>query len=338
MSGPAGGALSEPLVISWVSYHGRSAGLAHALGGRAEWMPGARPGGPKLRKVLWWVSSAVRTFRLVRSVPRGGLVVVMCPPVFALLAAVLAARTSGARIAADLHSGAVNNADWAWSHGLLRRCLARSSYVIVTNDGLLEGFDTGDRPVLVLHDPPLPMPGDGAAPPLPDGPVVVFPASGGADEPLQELVEAAGLLRGEATVVITGRHPQLSGAPDVVLPGFVDDGAYAALLRRADVVLALTTREATMQRAGYEALQLGRPLVCSDTAVLRDAFDDAAVLSGARPEQLAAAVRAALADGDRLALASVAVRERMHAEVEEALRVLRPAQPLTTPAHEEHTP
>ena len=311
-----------PVVISWVPYHGRSAGLAHVLGGRAEWMPWARAGGPKARTVLGWLRSGARTLRLVLGVRRGTVVVVMCPPVFALVAALLAAGLSGARIVADLHSGALNDPTWKWSHGLLRLCLRRCSHVIVTNEQVLDGFPAGDRPVLVLHDPPLPQPGGGAPPDLPAGPVIVFPASGAADEPMDDVVGAAGLLRGEATVVITGRQPALAGSTDVVLPGFVDDAAYAALLRRADVVLALTTREATMQRAGYEALELGRPMVCSDTAVLRQAFGDAAVLTGPGAERLAAAIRTALRDGERLAAASQEVRTRLHAGVERAVQAL----------------
>ena len=319
---------ATPVVISWVPHHGRSAGLALALGGRAEWMPWARTGGPRARTIVGWARSGVRTVRLVLAVPRDGHVVVMCPPVFALVAALVAARWSGARVVADLHSGAINNPTWAWSHGLLRRCLRRCSQVVVTNERILDGFDTAGRPVIVLHDPPLPLPEGGVPPALPAGPVVVFPASGGADEPMQDVVEAARLLRGEASVVITGRQPALAGCADVVLPGFVDDASYAALLRRADVVLALTTREATMQRAGYEALELGRPLVCSDTAVLREAFDGAAVMTGPGGAQLASAVREALRDGSRLAAAAQDVRARMHAAVDEAVAVLlRAGQP-----------
>lgn len=317
--GPSDG---RPLVVSWVPFHGRSAGLALALGGRAEWMPWARAGGPRARTIVGWLRSAVRTVRLVLAVPRGSLVVVMCPPVFALVAALAAARFSGARVAADLHSGAIDNPAWAWSHGLLRRCLGRCSHLLVTNVDILDGFPTGGCPVLVVHDPPLAMPDGGVPPPLPPGPVVVFPASGGPDEPMDDVVAAARLLRGEASVVVTGRQPALQGSPDVVLPGFVDELTYAALLRRADVVLALTTREATMQRAGYEALELGRPLVCSDTAVLREAFDGAAVVTGAGGDQLAAAVRAALQDGDRLAAASRDVRARLHADVHVAVAAL----------------
>ena len=309
-------------MISWIPYHGRSEGLARALHGRAEWMPWAQAGGPRVRTFFGWARSGVRTVRLVLTVPRNELVIVMCPPVFAIVAALLAGRLRGARVVADLHSGALNNATWAWSHGLLRECMRRCSALLVTNEQLLDGVDTGGRPVLVLHDPPFPLAEGGDPPALPSGPIVVFPASGGDDEPLTAVVEAARLLRGQATVVITGRQPGLREEPGLLLPGFLDDSSYAALLRRADVVLALTTREATMQRAGYEALELGRPLVCSDTAVLRNAFGDAAVTTDATPQQLAAAVRLALREQGPLETASKRLREQLRAEVDAAVEVL----------------
>jgi glycosyltransferase involved in cell wall biosynthesis len=314
---------SAPLVISWIRYHGRSEGLARALGAQAVWMPWATPGGPRWRTLLGWLRSTVRTVFAVLRGARGQLVVVMCPPVFALAAAVVAGRVRGAHVVADLHSGALNNDTWAWSHRLLSACLRHCRAVIVTNRELIEGFDTGHSLVVVAHDPPLPPPDGGTAPLLPPGPIVVFPASGAPDEPLAEVASAARLLQEEATVVITGRQPGVCQQPGLVLTGFVDDATYAALLRRADVVLALTRREATMQRAAYEALELGLPLVCSDTRVLRAAFGDAAIMTDSTPQHLAAAVREALLEEERLRTAAVSLRDSMRAEVHSVVRTLR---------------
>lgn len=311
-------ARSRGVVLSWIPFHGRSEGLAEGLGLPAVWMPWAGAGSPAATAV-GYLRSAARTVRVVLALPRGALVVVMCPPVFAVLVAVLAGRVRGVRVVADLHSGALNDPRWAWSRGLLRWCAARCSGLVVTNLALLEGSGLTGRPVVVLHDPPTSLVPGGRLPDLGDRPLVVFPASGAADEPLSELVAAARLLGDRATVVVTGRHPALADEPAVRLPGFLDTEVYAQLLARADVVLALTTREATMQRAGYEALELGRPLVCSDTAVLREAFGSAAVFTAADPQSLADAVLRALADGERLSAATTALRDRMHADTTAAL-------------------
>ena len=61
--------------------------------------------------------------------------------------------------------------------------------------------------------------------------------------------------------------------------GYLSNEDYDATMRRAGVVLALTTRDHTMQRAGYESLMWGTPVVTSDFGLLRDYFGSAALYS-----------------------------------------------------------
>ncbi|MCW2620453.1 MAG: glycosyl transferase group 1, partial [Frankiales bacterium] len=99
--------------------------------------------------------------------------------------------------------------------------------------------------------------------------------------------------------LLTGRAPEevRAAAPaNVHFTGFVSTDDYLALVHAADVVLALTTRELTMQRAAYEALCAGRPLVASGTDTLREFFGDAAHYADPTAESIAGAVGAALAD------------------------------------------
>jgi hypothetical protein len=337
---PAGTAQGCPpvLVLSWTRAAPRSDALARALGGRAECMPWARAGQPRGRTIAGWLRSAARTVDLVRLLPRGGLLVVMCPPVFAPLVALPVGRLRAHVVVLDLHSGAVNDARWAWSHGLLGWLARRADAVVVTNRDLLGtgGVDIGRTPVVVLHDP-LPPEERGttraehesrddralAGVPLPAGPWVLFPASGSMDEPLDALADAAGRLRGDLTVVVTGRqHPALADK-GLWLTGHLPDDAYTALVRRAPAVLALTTREDTMQRAGYEALIAGRALVCSDRRVLRDAFGEAAVYVGDNADSLVAGLREVWGRRPELEAAVPGVRARLRAEVARGLATLR---------------
>jgi hypothetical protein len=334
--GDAPRAGSAVLVLSWTPASPRSEALARALGGRAEGMPWARAGQPRGRTIAGWLRSAHRTAVLIRDVPAGGLLVVMCPPVFAPLVALPAGRLRHLVVVFDLHSGAVNDGRWAWSHGLLGWLARRADAVLVTNAGLLSGggVDVGRTPVVLLHDP-LPPGQRGttraehearddralAGVPLPSGPWVLFPASGSMDEPLDALADAATRLRGDLTVVVTG-HPALAGR-GLWLTGHLPDDAYAALVRRAPVVLALTTREDTMQRAAYEALIAGRALVCSDRRVLREAFGEAAVYVGDDADALVAGLREGWGRRPELEAAVPAVRARLRAEVARGLATLR---------------
>ena len=91
--------------IAWIYVSSRSRGLAKALGIEAflcEWAVSRQP---KLQTIKGWFRSGWLTWTTVRAQPPGALVVVMVPPIWAPLIAVLA-RPKGVRLVVDMHSGA----------------------------------------------------------------------------------------------------------------------------------------------------------------------------------------------------------------------------------------
>ncbi len=76
---------------------------------------------------------------------------------------------------------------------------------------------------------------------------------------------------------------------------------YWRQLQGSSAVVVLTTRPATLLSGGYEAMVLGRPLVTSDHAALREYFGDAAVYANADADSLATALSDALDRGEELA-------------------------------------
>jgi hypothetical protein len=306
-------------MVSWIRDNPRSRDMALALGAQSVFMPWAWHGRSLARTSLGWLRSGLRTWRVVRHVPSGSVVVAMAPPVFCPLVALWAARRRGVHVAIDLHSGGLNDARWRWSFGLMRWAIRQAEAVIVTNPDLLEGQEPG-APVLVIQDP-FWMGGrwEAGSPPKSGPPYAVFPASGAADEPIEALAEAAALLEGEVEIVVTGDHQVGAERPGLRLTGFLPAGEFQGLMAHATVVLALTTREATMQRAAYEGLQLGHPLVCSDTRVLRRVLADAAVFVNNTGPAIAAGIREAMARAEQLQAAGAAVRETIKAEAERGL-------------------
>jgi hypothetical protein len=294
-------------MVSWIRYNPRSRDLAQALGAQAVYMPWAWHRQSLARTSLGWLRSSLRTWRVVRALPSGSVVIAMAPPVFCPLVGLLAAWGRGVHLAIDLHSGGLNDARWRWSFGVMRWTIRRAE-------------DTGTTPVLVIQDPfwvggrpeagPAPMPG---------GPYAVFPASGASDEPVDALAEAAALLMGRVEVVVTGNRPPRGETPGLRFTGFLPVDEFQSLMAHATVVLALTTHEATMQRAAYDGLQLGRPLVCSDTGVLRRALANAAVFVENTGPAIAAGISEAMAGADQLEAAGAAVRATIRADSERGL-------------------
>jgi hypothetical protein len=298
--------------------------LARALNAEAVYMPWARPRQPLPRTILGWLRSARRTRRLLRSLPPGSAAVAMAPPVFCPLVALWTARGRGIKVAIDLHSGGLNDPDWRWSFGIMRWAIRRAATVIVTNLDLLEGHDTGTTPVRVIQDPFwVKDEHEVDLAPAPGKPYAVFPASGAPDEPIDEVADAARRLAGRVKIVVTGSRPSRPETPGLRFTGFIPAAEFRSLMARASVVLALTTREATMQRAAYEGLQLRRPLVCSGTKILRQVLMDAAVFVENSGPSIAEGVIEGISRADELVAAGEAVEAAIKTEAERGLAAVR---------------
>ncbi len=205
------------------------------------------------------------------------------------------------RLVVDAHSNAVINA--VTGRPRPTRWLSRADLVVVTTQRLADLLARAGVRALPLHDPPLPA---AEQPPLSQ--TVLMPASWYADEPWQDVLGAARLLP-DVQFLLTGRPPAGVAAPaNVRLTGYVSVEEYAQLVATATVVLALTTRDDTMQRAAYEAVAAGRPVVASGTRALRGHLSRGTVFTGGGADDLARAVRSALDGADRLAAEVVSMR------------------------------
>jgi len=221
----------------------------------------------------------------------------------------------------DAHSGAFNDERWAWAHTLQRWAVHRSKLLLVTNEEILHNVPSFATDVAVMHDPLTFRPDaeTGRSTSATTSSYVVFPASGAPDEPVAAVRDAAAVLATRGMyIVMTGRHPGLAESPGLRLPGFLPDRDYRRLLQGACAVLALTDREATMQRAAYEALEVGVPIICSDTRVLRTVLAGAAVQAGHSGPEIAAAVGEVLVRRAEMLRAVSSVGEAIMSEVTEA--------------------
>jgi glycosyltransferase involved in cell wall biosynthesis len=309
------------LFISWSVRHGRSRDLAAALGAEAIYI-----GVPRRRRrwqapLRWAASSVATVLLLMRRRPRA--VIVMAPP-FALTALALAwGRIFRVPVAIDAHTKAVVTLATGRPRRGLQRLARFAAAIVVTNSQLAEVLAGTRCRVVIVHDP-IDARGESIDDPAFN---VVAPLSWEADEPFDYVVEAARRCP-NIPFFATGRAPAAvaaAGLPDnLTLTGFLTAPDFDALIRRAGVVLALTTREATMQRAGYEAMALGVPVVASGTSVLREFFGDAALFADSASE-LAAAISATRAQRPALVAKIKQRRDEMEREFDLALAELKSA-------------
>jgi glycosyltransferase involved in cell wall biosynthesis len=159
-------------------------------------------------------------------------------------------------------------------------------------------------------------------------PTVLVAGSLDGNEPIAVVLAAAGLLP-EVEFRFTGDTRRLPAAvtrrapSNVVFTGWLDYEKFLGELLAAHVVGVFSTDPHIMNRAAFEAVGLGRPLVLSDLAGLRRRFGEAALLCPNRPAAVAAALGQALSGQEDLAARSAALRPRLRAQHERAVARLR---------------
>jgi glycosyltransferase involved in cell wall biosynthesis len=212
----------------------------------------------------------------------------------------------------------------------LRPWLARRAVLnLVTNEHWQALIERWGGKALILDDVPTEFP-HGETYPLPEGINVVVVSSIAPDEPLGLLPEVA-RRQINVNLHVTGDKrrvpPELLRAapPNLRFTGFLPDPQYFGLLRAADAIVVLTTRDHTNQRGGCEAVWLGQPLVISNWPVLRRAFHSGAVHVPNTVEGIAAGIHEAVARHDELlkGMAHLQAERRRHwAEVSAQLATL----------------
>jgi glycosyltransferase involved in cell wall biosynthesis len=316
-SGHARAGRAAGLVVAWMPVSRRSATLAERLGfelvllGRSGFRrPWSAP--------LAYPALIARTLAaLVRRRPRA--VVIVAPPFLAPLVAWPVVRVLRARLAVDLHSGALLDRRWRWSVPILAWVCRRAEATVVTLPSLAAELSARGVEAVVVPDPlPRLEPDVAAAEGSRTEDQVVAICGWGDDEPIEALVDAARDRPWRLAITGRARRP-IDAPPNLSLTGFLDDAAFVRLVRDAAAVAVLTTRDDTLLSGAWEALALGRPLVLSGTPALRGTFGDGPVYVEPDAGSIAAGIDAVLRDPPAAAASTERLRERFARENDAAL-------------------
>lgn len=247
------------------------------------------------RLMRYW-NSGFETVRLLRKNARG-YVFVQNPSIVLSLLATLLKPFFRYTLVIDAHNSGIFPAKkLQFLANFINR---KADHVIVTNDGLASFIKKIGGSPLVLPDP------------LPvidvieveqsiwrniSSPSVLVICSWASDEPYCEVIQAAKAIP-EVTFYITGNSKgrefdcNIDLPGNIILTGFVSENDYHQLLKTADIVLDLTTRENCLVCGAYEAVSVSKPVVLSDTAALRNYFGDVAVFVKNEAESIAYGIR-----------------------------------------------
>ncbi|HEX5586236.1 MAG TPA: glycosyltransferase family 4 protein [Acidimicrobiia bacterium] len=262
-----------------------------------------------------YVLQAARTIVvLFRARPRA--VHVQNPPCVCGFVVALYCWFAGARYVLDHHSAAFLPV-WRWFGPLQRRVARGAATNIVTSTHWADVVAGWGAPTLLMRDAFRELP-PGAPVALDRGPHVLFVGSFAFDEPLDAVLVAAADMP-DVSFLVTGdteRAPAglIEAAPaNVRFTGFLPYEEYLGLLRAVDVVVALTTRDHTLQGAGCEAISVGTPLVTSTWPYLREVFEGMVFVGSSAPE-IRRGIEDALVRHDALAAEARDLRTRRRAQ------------------------
>jgi glycosyltransferase involved in cell wall biosynthesis len=222
-----------------------------------------------------YLSQTIKTaWLLLRKRPH--VVFVMAPPIVACLPVWLYCRLTGSQFVIDAHTGAFDHPRWRRLQFLQRFLSRRAATTIVTGEHYHKVVSDWCADATIVTDVPVYF-ADPVEATLPAGCNLVLVSSFCDDEPTLEFLRAAQALP-DVQFHVTGNSRRLPAAVresaplNVRFTGFLSDAEYVGLITAADGVIALTTRDHTMQRAAYEAVYLGKPVITSDFPILRRSF------------------------------------------------------------------
>jgi glycosyltransferase involved in cell wall biosynthesis len=271
----------KAIYLAWVNYQRRAESMQRFFGYDLFYIS-SRHLSPA-RKLLSYVARAKTMLQIVLQ-ERPDVVWLQLPPTFLLHLLVMFRFVTRRRmkIVSDCHNAALRS---PWSAVPLSvRLLNRTELVLVHNRDVAPaarelGIDR--RRLAVLGDCVPVLPAGEAM--RPARPTLVMPCSFHADEPIEAVLEAARQLE-SATFVITGNHLRIrnrglleQASRNVVFPGFLPSAEFDRLLLRASGVLCLTTQEGIQLSAVSEAIAAGKPMIISDTGLLRGFVGDAGI-------------------------------------------------------------
>ena len=221
---------------------------------------------------------------------KADIVFALNQPLPLLLAIYLFKKITGTKYILDSHSNPFNNPSLSWQRPFYRFFASRAFININTNNHHKRLVQSWGGRSYVISDVPIEFNDTYPMKEVSKKSIAVV-ASFDYDEPIHLIWKAAKQLT-DVQFFVTGNYNKAKKKLPKTLPtnikllGFISRHKYIGLLKSVKAVMALTIRDNTMQRGGYEALSLEKPIITSDWEILRESFGEGAVYVLNRSESI----------------------------------------------------
>lgn len=244
---------------------------------------------PKHSRIRRYVKSILTTVKLIyRERPK--YVFAQNPSIILCVLATLLSTVFGYKLVVDAHNTGVE-AEGRFSsiiNSLNKFVMRHASAVIITNSDIARIVSScGGNPIIM----PDPLPTftnyqsqtEQLTEDLANRKMAFCITSWGLDEPVKELIQAAGSFQNTIEFYFSGNYKKapkelIKDLPsNVNLLGFVDETTYQKYLFRSDFTIDLTIRDGCLVCGAYESVSACKPVLLSDTAAQRNFFSKGAV-------------------------------------------------------------
>ena len=277
-------------------------------------------------RIVRYFFSIIETIKLIRE-KKPAVIAAQNPSIVLATVTVLLRSIYGYKVIIDAHNSGIHPAEGrSFLLGSISRWLQRKAdLTIVTNQELRAVVESNGGTAFVLPDR-LPRVNSNSANLPNERAKIVFICTFSVDEPYEEVLKAARMISGDAMIYVTGRYDgridPRNVPTNVRLVGFVPEEEFWALLSAADFIMDLTLREGCLVCGAYEGVALSKPLILSDTKVLRSYFSEGCIYVSSNAESIAQGIRRAITDVEKLRSGIRRLKERLETSWTNSLKDL----------------
>lgn len=224
------------------------------------------------------------------------VIIVQNPSIVLALVAIFVSKVKSKKLVVDAHNSGMYpaNGENALLMGVAKYIVRKSQITVVTNEKIAEVVRSWGGNPFVMPDPIPYIDTDKLKSSVSETSYAFLICSWSDDEPYQNVIAAAKMLKDEINLVISGNYRKrlnekdLSKLPsNVKLTGFINEDEFFTLLKNASVAIDLTTRENCLVCGAYEAIAVNTPCIISDFESNRVLFNKGFVYTENSPEKIA---------------------------------------------------
>jgi len=261
--------------VTWLDYSSRAESVANVLDAKSVFIGNVRKKKNMFISFILYFSYTYQNIKILRKLKPDILIITNTTWVVTLVN-FLYAKITGTKLVLDSHSCAFDHVFIKYPLFMSIFFAKYSTLSFVTNKTHFNLLTQKGANALILSDIPF-------EDKLKDKKIIklgekfniCYICTFSYDEPYYELIEAARKLD-DVQIYITGNYVMANINPEeykqVKFTGYISNEEYRSLLKSAHAIITLTRNEDTMQRAGSEAVSAGKPLIISDTKMLKNYF------------------------------------------------------------------